>query len=78
MLIKREIFDIVGVYDESMATSETAQWVMRIRDAGLKIREIDDVVLYRRHHKQNLGRLNRQTQMNSYMTMIRNRLKKNK
>ena len=78
MLIKREIFDIVGLYDESMVTSETAQWVMRIRDAGLKIREIDNVVLYRRHHKHNLGRLNRQIQMNSYMTMIRNRLKKNK
>lgn len=75
MLAKRELFDMVGTFDESMPTSETAQWVMRIRDAGIKTREIDNVVLCRRHHNNNLGRLNRQAQMNSYITMIRNRLK---
>ena len=75
MLLKRELFDTIGLYDESMRTSETAQWVLKIRDAGLKIHEIDTVVLARRYHKENLGRLNRQAQMNSYMAMIRNRLK---
>lgn len=75
MLLKRELFDTVGLYDESMPTSETAQWVLKIRDAGLRIHEIDTVVLARRYHKENLGRLNRQAQMNSYMAMIRNRLK---
>ena len=75
MLLKREIFDAVGLYDEGMPTSETAQWVLRVRDAGLKIHETDNVVLARRYHKENLGRLNRQAQMNSYMAMIRNRLK---
>ena len=77
MLLKREIFDTVGLYDESMPTSETAQWVLKIRDAGLRIHEIDNVVLARRYHKENLGRLNRQAQMSSYMAMIRNRLKNN-
>ncbi len=75
MLLKREIFDTVGLYDESMPTSETAQWILKIRDAGLRIHEIDTVVLARRYHKENLGRLNRQAQMNSYMAMIRERLK---
>ena len=75
MRVKRELFDIVGTFDENMLTSETAQWVMRIRDARLKIREINNVVLCRRYHNNNLGRLSRQAQMNSYITMIRNRLK---
>ena len=75
MLLKRKLFDTVGLYDESMPTSETAQWVLKVRDAGLRIHEIDTVVLARRYHKENLGRLSRQTQMNSYMAMIRERLK---
>ena len=75
MLLKRELFDTVGLYDESMPTSETAQWVLRVREAGLRIHEIDNVVLARRYHKDNLGRLNRQAQMHSYVAMIRNRLK---
>ena len=76
MLIRRELFDIVGVHDESMATSETAQWVMKVRDSGIKIHETDYVVLARRYHKENLGRVNRKAQMSSYMAMIRGRLKR--
>ena len=75
MLISRGIFEKVGTYNEAMSSSETAEWVMKIRDAGLSIREIDNVVLFRRYHKANLGRTNRETQMNSYLNMIRNRLK---
>ena len=78
MLIRRSVFDRIGIYDETMTTSETAQWVMRIRDAGLNVREIGDVTLMRRYHKGNLGRVNREAQMNSYMEMIRLRLKNRK
>ena len=38
--------------------------------------ESENVVLARRYHKTNFGRISRQTQMNSYMSMIRSRLKK--
>ena len=75
MLIRRDTFDRVGPYNEKMTTSETAPWVMSIRDAGLKIHEIDTVTLARRYHKDNLGRINREAQMKNYMSMIRNRLK---
>ena len=76
MLVKRETFDVTGLYDETMPSSETAAWVLKIRDAGLKIHETDDVVLERRYHKTNLGRTSRQTQMESYMALIRSRLNK--
>ncbi len=78
MLMRRSVFEQIGTYDETMATSETAQWVMRIRDAGLSIREIGEVTLMRRYHNGNLGRVNREAQMNSYMEMIRLRLKNRK
>ena len=76
MLIQRNTFDVIGLYDEKMATSETAQWVMRIRDAHLKIHEINYITLARRYHRDNLGRVNLEAQMKSYMDMIRARLKK--
>ena len=75
MLIRREVFDVTGNYDEDMATSETAKWVLSIRDAGLKIKDTDHIVLARRYHLNNLGRTNREAQMNSYMDMIRKRVK---
>lgn len=76
MLVKRELYDRIGMYDEGLSSSETAQWVLRMRDAGVHVMEINDVVLARRYHKTNLGRVNRQAQMNSYMAMIRSRLQK--
>ncbi len=76
MLAKRELYEAIGLFDESLPSSETAQWVLRVRDAGTQIAESENVVLARRYHKTNFGRISRQTQMNSYMSMIRSRLKK--
>jgi hypothetical protein len=73
MLIRRELFDRLGRFDESLASSETAQWVLKVRDAGAPVREIDTVTLKRRYHMSNLGRVSRATQMQSYMAIIKNR-----
>ena len=76
MLMRRSLVDRIGAYDETMKTSETAQWVMRLRDEKIPVAEIGDVVLRRRYHRQNLGRVNKKAQMESYMAMIRKRLGK--
>jgi len=76
MLIKRSLFEKYGAFDETMKSSETAQWVMRIRDAGLSPKRLELVTLKRRFHLTNLGRVSRQTQMESYAAMIRERVKK--
>ena len=76
MLADRRLYERIGLFDESLPSSETAQWVLRVRDAGVMALELDDVVLSRRYHNTNFGRVSRQTQMSSYMAMIRSRLKK--
>lgn len=73
MLMRRELFDRLGCFDEGLASSETAQWVLKLRDAGIPICEIDKVTLKRRYHMSNLGRLQRKTQLESYMSIIKNR-----
>ncbi len=75
MLSKRELFDRIGTFNEDMPTSETADWVLRLRDAKLPVKEIEDTVLMRRYHKTNLGRERRKEQLGSYMALVRRRLK---
>ena len=74
-MIRKEVYDLVGCFDESLPSSETAQWMLRMQDAGVKIYNIDTVTLLRRYHLTNFGRVSRQTQLKSYMEIIRQRRK---
>ena len=73
LLIRWEVFGRVGQYDETLPSSETAQWMLRARDAGVKMLNIDTVTLRRRYHANNFGRRSRRTQLESYMAIIKQR-----
>ena len=75
MFCSRALFDRIGEYNEDMPTSETAEWVMRMRDASVPVRETGDIVLARRYHRTNLGRTSRKAQMESYLALLRGRVK---
>ena len=75
MLGRRALYDRIGGFDESLPSSETAQWVLRVRSSGLGILDTDLVTLARRYHMTNFGRVSRTTQMESYLAIIRSRLK---
>ena len=72
-LIKHDVYDQAGGYDESLKSSETAQWMLKVRDAGVRVHNIEDVTMYRRYHRNNFGRTGRNTQLKSYMDIIRQR-----
>lgn len=76
MLIDRSLFEKIGDFDETMKSSETAQWVMRLRDTGALPQKLELVTLKRRFHLTNLGRVSRKTQMESYAAIIRERVNK--
>ena len=73
LLIRKSVYDEIGFYDETLPSSETAQWMLRMSDAGIKLRNIDDITLRRRYHRNNFGRRSRRTQLESYMAIIRQR-----
>ena len=75
MLARHTLYDRIGGFDESLPSSETAQWVLRVRESGLGILDSDLVTLARRYHLTNFGRTSRNTQMESYLAIIRSRLK---
>lgn len=75
-MIRKEVYDLVGGFDESLPSSETAQWMLRMQDAGIRVHNTAYVTLMRRYHNTNFGRVSRKTQLKSYMEIIKQRRKK--
>ena len=75
MLARKSLYLQVGGFDESLPSSETAKWVLKVRDAETEFVDSDLVTLRRRYHLSNFGRRDRQTQIKSYFSILRSRLK---
>lgn len=54
-LIKEEIFEKVGFFNEELTIAETVDWFSRVKDEGIGFKMIDDIVLRRRVHTTNSG-----------------------
>ena len=55
-VIRKTLFERVGLFDETMRYSEDVDWFMRAREAGAAILTIDAVTLLYRQHEQNMTR----------------------
>jgi glycosyltransferase involved in cell wall biosynthesis len=55
-VVRKSVFQRVGLFDESMRYSEDVDWFMRAREAGAAIVTIDAVTLFYRQHEQNMTR----------------------
>ena len=55
-VIRKSVFDRVGLFDETMRYSEDVDWFMRAREGGAAIVTIDAVTLLYRQHEQNMTR----------------------
>jgi glycosyltransferase involved in cell wall biosynthesis len=56
MLVRREVFERIGVFDESLRLSEDLDWLARARDAGVGIGRLDCTLLRYRIHAANTSR----------------------
>ncbi|HEY0727407.1 MAG TPA: glycosyltransferase family A protein, partial [Pyrinomonadaceae bacterium] len=52
-IIRKSVFERVGLFDETMRYSEDVDWMMRAREGGAKIVTIDAVTLFYCRHDQN-------------------------
>ena len=55
-VIRKSVFERVGLFDETMRYSEDVDWFMRAREAGAQIVTIDAVTLFYRQHDENMTR----------------------
>ncbi|MBU3702662.1 MAG: glycosyltransferase family 2 protein, partial [Acidimicrobiia bacterium] len=71
LVVRREVVERVGPFDESLPSAEGVDWVTRARDAGVNLVAIDDVVLCRRLHAANTGRtLPRETTLGALRRVV--------
>ena len=76
-LFRREIFDIVGDFDESLSAGEVISFIKKIdKYPAIKYEKIDIVTLNRRIHKNNYGRTNTKDEYKDYLKIIRDSIKK--
>lgn len=73
LLIKRDHFLKVGLFNETFELGDFIDWFSRAEHLGLKHYVIDDVMLYRRIHLNNLG-LKRRDKMKDYTSILREAL----
>jgi glycosyltransferase involved in cell wall biosynthesis len=55
-MFRRQVFDRVGLFDESMQYCEDWDWFFRAREIGVGLRLHRDVVLHQRLHETNITR----------------------
>ena len=73
-LLKKSLFDSVGLFDEGLGSGETVAWMMRLRDICPKFKQVSKISLYRRIHLTNTGRVNKNQEYANYAAVLRQRM----
>lgn len=74
LLIRRIALDRLGLFDETLGTSEFVPWFARAATLGFRYRVLDDVVARRRIHLGNTGVLRRHDQQQESLLGLRQAL----
>ena len=74
VLMRKEIFDTIGPFDESVTAGEIIDWQTKMDRNGLKIKKLDLVSTNRRIHSSNFGKTQQKTEFKDYATLLRAKL----
>lgn len=75
-LIRRSVFEEIGLFDEALQSGETVAWQMKLRESGQLLLSIDAVTLERRLHLSNTGRLAPRQELGNYAAILRKRMRR--
>lgn len=53
-LFKREVFEKIGLLDDSLEHHDDIEFFLRAQTRGLRIKKLEDVTLYYRRHEENM------------------------
>jgi len=74
VLMKKELFDKVGLFDNSINTGEIIELQQKMQAAGLKTEKLDFISCMRRIHDNNYGRTAQKKEYSDYAAILRKRL----
>lgn len=77
ILIKKEVFDIIGLFNESITAGEVIDWTAKMNERNLKIKKLNFISANRRIHNSNFGRTNKEKEFKDYASILRAKLKRN-
>lgn len=75
-LIKKEVFDKVGTFDEILKSGDVVDFQIRLKKQNIKMKKIPVLTSNRRLHNDNFGRTNKRQEYKDYITILRNKLNK--
>lgn len=75
-LMKREVFDVIGFFDENIKAGEIIDWTAKMNERNLKIRKLNFVAANRRIHNSNYGRTNKENEFKDYAAILRSKIKR--
>lgn len=76
ILIRKTVFDIIGLFNESVTAGEIIDWQGKMDKNNLKIKKIDFIATDRRIHSSNFGKTQQKTEFKDYAALLRARMKK--
>ena len=76
MLIRRTAYDRVGPFDSELDQAFFYDWLARAKAAGLRSVMLDDVVLLRRLHRTNYGRVHAAARDRALLRALRRRIQR--
>ena len=76
ILMKKDVFDKIGLFNESVHTGEIIEWQSKMNLNNLKIKKIDFISTKRRVHLTNFGKTNQKTEFQNYASILRAKLKR--
>lgn len=74
MVVRRDAYERVGPFDPTFPATFFYDWLARAKTAGLGIRMLDEVVLRRRLHPRNYGRVHAAARDRELLALLRRRV----
>ncbi|RYX83091.1 glycosyltransferase family 2 protein [bacterium] len=76
LLARREVFERVGAFNESLWFTDATEWFIRAEEAGLKLHVLEDVLTLHRMHAHNLTRRRSDESRAEFLSIVRSALKR--
>lgn len=73
-LFRRRVLDELGGFNEELPSGECVDFLLRCREQGIRIKQLEETTCRRRLHLTNTGRRSRDQEQKGYLSTLRSRL----
>jgi glycosyltransferase involved in cell wall biosynthesis len=70
-VVRREVFETVGMFDETLSFGDDTDWMARVQDAGIGSARLNDLVLLRRLHATSTMAQHRQLARSELLRVVK-------